>query len=95
MGEINIGQYAFPFILTAILAFVYKQFELPDGTSKLSAVWKTRIPVIIGVATAIGAMFYLGVEPIFKNIVEYALYGFIEGGAAIGLWEMVSRQREK
>ena len=95
MGEINIGAYAFPFILAAILAFVYKQFELPDGSSRLSAAWKTRIPVIVGVIGSIGAMFYLGIEPTYKNLVDYAIYGFIEGGSAIGLWELVSKQREK
>ena len=95
MGEINIGQYAFPFVLTAILAFLYKQFELPGGGSSLSAVWKTRLAVITGVFVALGAMFYLGIEPTYKNLVDYILYGFINGGAAIGLWELVSRQKEK
>jgi len=95
MGEISLGQYAFPFVLTAILAFVYKQFELPDGESMLSSVWKTRISVLAGIVVALGAMFYLGVEPTYKAIVDYVLYGFINGGAAIGLWELVSKQKEK
>ncbi len=49
----------------------------------------------LGVAVDIGAMFYVGAQPNFKTIVDYALYGFINGGSAIGLWELVSKQREK
>jgi hypothetical protein len=45
------------------------------------------IAIGLGIVLGIVAMFYNGIQPIFKNIVDYVLYGFMAGAGAVGLWE--------
>lgn len=89
MQEINLGQYAIPFLITIFLAVIFKPFDNPDGTSKLPDWLKGYIAIGIGVALGIIGMFYSGVQPItFKVWVDYILYGFVQGAASIGIFKI-------
>jgi len=87
MEEISFGQYALPVILMVGLAFFYKIFDKSDGTSYIPSRLKPLIAISLGILLGIVAMFYNGIQPIFKNIVDYVLYGFMAGAGAVGLWE--------
>jgi hypothetical protein len=87
MEEISFGQYALPVILMVGLAFFYKIFDKADGTSYIPNRLKPLIAISLGMLLGIVAMFYNGIQPIFKNVVDYVLYGFMAGAGAVGLWE--------
>jgi hypothetical protein len=87
MNEVNFGQYALPVILMVGLGFIYKLFDRADGTSYIPNRLKPLIAIGLGMALGIVGMFYNGIQPIFKNIVDYLLYGFMAGAGAVGLWE--------
>jgi hypothetical protein len=87
MEEISFGQYALPVILMVGLAFFYKIFDKADGTSYIPNRLKPLIAISLGIILGIVAMFYNGIQPVFKNIVDYVLYGFMAGAGAVGLWE--------
>lgn len=88
MQEVNLGQYAIPFLITILLAFVFKPFENPDGTSKIKDWTKGYIAAAIGVVVGIVAMFYKGGEITFTTWVDYILYGFVQGTSAIGIFKL-------
>ena len=85
--EVNFGQYALPIILTVFLSIIYKIAGNPDGTSAIPDKAKPVIAICLGMALGIVGMFYQGVAPVFKNIVDFTLYGLMTGAAAVGLWE--------
>jgi hypothetical protein len=87
MQEISFGQYALPVVLMIGLAFFYKLFDKSDGTSYIPNRLKPLIAIGLGIVLGIVAMFYNGIQPIFKNIVDFVLYGFMAGAGAVGLWE--------
>ncbi len=95
MQEISFGQYALPVILMVGLAFFYKLFDKADGTSYISDRAKPLIAIGLGIGLGIVGMYYNGIQPIFKNIVDHALYGFMAGASAIGLWEGFSAVKSK
>ena len=85
--EINFGQYALPVVLTVLLAIIYKIAGNPDGTSTIPDRAKPVIAILLGMALGIAGMFYQGIKPNFKSIVDFTLYGLMAGAAAVGLWE--------
>ncbi len=87
MQEVQFGQYALPVIITVILAFVYKSFDNPDGSSSIPNRSKPLIAISIGIGLGIVGLFYNAVEASFKNIVDHVLYGFMTGASAVGIWE--------
>jgi len=91
MQEISFGQYALPVILTVVLAVIYKQFDKADGTSSLPNRIKPLIAIGAGICLGVVGMFYNGVQPAFKAVVDYVLYGFMTGCSAVGLWEGFSK----
>jgi len=88
MQEVNLGQYAIPFIITILLAFVFKPFDNPDGTSKLKDWIKGYIAAALGILICLVAMFYKGGTITFTTWVDYILYGFIQGASAIGIFKL-------
>lgn len=85
--EINFGPYALPVLLTVFLAIIYKLAGNPDGTSTIPDRAKPIIAILLGIGLAIIGMFYAGLKPTFKVIVDYVLYGLMMGASAVGLWE--------
>lgn len=79
--EPTLGAYSVPLILTVVMAIVYKNFTtIPDR-------WKSTITIVIGILLSVVAMFYEGDTSTIKNIVDHILYGFMQGSAAVGIWE--------
>lgn len=86
--DVNFGQYALPVILMVILSLVYKVFGEDAGKPGLiSDKAKPVIAICAGMGLGIVGMFYNAVPLIFKNFVDYLLYGFMAGCSAVGLWE--------
>ena len=85
--EINFGQYALPVVLTVLLAIIYKIAGNPDGTSTIPDRAKPVIAILLGIALGVAGMFYQGIKPSFKSIMDFTLYGLMAGAAAVGLWE--------
>lgn len=85
--EVNFGSYALPVVLTVLLAIIYKIAGNPDGTSTIPDRAKPVIAILLGIALGIAGMFYQGIKPAFKSIMDFALYGLMTGAAAVGLWE--------
>lgn len=88
MQEISLGQYAIPFLITILLAFVFKPFDKSDGSSILKDWQKGYIAAILGVAIGFVAMFYKGGVVTFTTWVDYILYGFVQGTSAIGIFKL-------
>ena len=87
--EVTFGQYALPVVLTVVLAVVYKVFgQNEEGVGVISDRAKPIIAIALGLALGILGLFYAGVEPTIKNIIDYALYGFMAGCSSVGLWEL-------
>jgi len=82
MTEVNFGQYALPVVLTVVLALIYKI------ATTISDRAKPIIAVLCGIGLGVLGLFYNAVDPIFKNVVDYVLYGFMTGCTAVGLWEI-------
>lgn len=79
--EPSLGPYSVPLILTVVMAVVYKTFEsIPDR-------WKSTITIIIGVLLSVIALVYEGDTFTAHNTIDHLLYGFMQGAAAVGLWE--------
>lgn len=86
--EINLGQYAVPFLVTIFLAFAFKPFDKPDGTSSIPDWLKGYCAAIVGVLIGIVAMFYGGGQITFTTWVDFILYGFVQGTSAIGIFKL-------
>jgi len=86
--EVNLGQYALPFLLTILLAFAFKPLDNCDGTSKLKDWQKGYIAATLGIAIGIVAMFYKGGQINFTTWVDFILYGFVQGTSAIGIFKL-------
>ncbi|NIP33137.1 hypothetical protein GWN26_09245 [Candidatus Saccharibacteria bacterium] len=83
MQEIALGQYSIPVILTVVLTLIYKMTVVPDRVKALVAIG-------IGVVLGIIGMVYNAAPPYTaKLVIDYALYGFMTGAAAVGLYEGV------
>ena len=88
MQEISFGQYALPVILMVVLAFVYKiAGQEGDQPGYISNRAKPLIAIAVGIGLGIVGMYYKGIAPSFKAVVDYVLYGFMTGCSTVGLWE--------
>jgi len=85
--EIVFGEYALPLVLMVILALFYR--IVGDGV--VSNRWKSVIAVFAGVGLGIAGISYNGQPWTAQVIIDYALYGFMQGAAAVGLWEVTSK----
>lgn len=88
MQEVSLGQYAIPFLITVLLAFVFRPFGRADGTSRIKDWQKGYIAAAIGILIALVAMFYKGGTITFTTWVDFILYGFIQGTSAIGIFKL-------
>lgn len=82
---VKFGAYALPFLMTTFLAII---FSFVDFSDKL----KNAIALLLGIGLAIAYIPYKGIPWTFVNIFDYALYGLIQGAAAVGLWKTVNIQ---
>ncbi len=99
-----VGSYTIPFLLTLILAVVYsfftaKQGDPPVEISTLTDKTKNAIALGAGVLLGIAALILKwdagGFQLTASNIILYALNGFIQGAAAVGLWKSFTTQAGK
>lgn len=84
MEEITFGGYALPVLLSILMGMLFKLVPIADR-------WKALITIAAGTGLGILALFYAGKEPTFVNYVDYALFGFMSGAGAVGLYEGVYR----
>ena len=85
--EINFGAYALPVVLMVILALFYR--IVGDGV--VSNRWKAVIAVVCGTGLGIVGIAYNTQPWTAQIITDYALYGFMQGAAAVGLWEVTTK----
>ncbi len=95
MDEVSLGQYGLPVVLTVLLGIFYKVCEREDGTSCVPNRFKPLVAILLGMALGIVAMFYKMLTPTFPVIVDHVLYGIMAGSAAVGLWELSTKTRNK
>lgn len=86
MEEIQFGAYALPVVLMVVLSLFYRIVgEALDNR------WKSVIAIVCGTGLGIAGIAYAGQMWTAKVIIDYALYGFMQGAAAVGLWEVTSK----
>ena len=84
--EINFGAYALPLVLMVVLALFYRVV----GT-EVNSRYKALIAVLAGIGLGIAGIAYNEQPWTAKVIIDYALYGFMQGAAAVGLWEVTTK----
>ena len=84
--EINFGAYALPVVLMVILGLFYRFV----GT-EVSNRWKSLIAVLAGVGLGMAGIAYAELAWTAKNVIDFGLYGFMQGAAAVGLWEVTTK----
>ena len=83
MEQVTLGQYSLPVLLTVILGIFYKL--MGEG---LGDRWKSPIALVVGLGLGLVAMVYNQPEPYtWKVVIDYCLFGFMAGAAAVGLYE--------
>jgi uncharacterized membrane protein len=82
---VKFGGYALPFLMTAFLAVIY-QFHI--FTDK----WKNFIALLLGIGLSILFLLYKGLTLDIVNVVDYTIYGFLQGATAVGLWKTLNIQ---
>ena len=81
--EVQFGQYALPVILSVLLSIIFKMAGGSIGDR-----FKSLIAIVCGIALGIVGLFYTGEEPRTTAMwVDYIIYGFMSGAAAVGLYE--------
>ena len=99
-----VGSYAVPFLLTLVLAVVYSFFteqtgDPPVEVSTLSNKAKNGMALAIGTLLGIAALILKwdmgGFSITASAVILYALNGFIQGAAAVGLWKSFTTQAGK
>jgi multisubunit Na+/H+ antiporter MnhB subunit len=83
MEEVQLGQYGIPALLTVILMVVYNYL----GTEKIGKRGKPLIAMGLGIILSLIALKYKGLPFTFINVVDYFLYGLLQGAGAVGLYE--------
>jgi len=82
MEELQLGQYAFPVILTIILGMIYKIIpSIPDRI-------KVVISVLVAMTLSLIPIAYKGILWTFPVIVDHLLYGIMAGASAAGIYEL-------
>ena len=76
----EIAQYSFSGILAIMLGVIWKYIDANDR-------WKPLIAIVCGIGLGLVSLGYMGKAWTFVNIVNYAIYGFMNGAAAVGLYE--------
>lgn len=79
-GEVNLGQYTIPGLITLFLMIIFNFLAIGDR-------YKPLIAIGLGVGLGILAIPYNRQPWEFVIIVDCVLYGIIAGAAAVGLYE--------
>lgn len=82
---VKFGGYALPFLMTGFLAVIYQFADFSDRI-------KNGIALALGVGLSILYLFYKGIEINIVNLVDYIIYGFLQGAASVGLWRTLNIQ---
>ncbi len=82
MDEVTFGKYALPVILMLFLSIAFKFAPAVQDR------WKSLIALLAGLGLGILAIPYQGLPWTIVNIVDYSLYGLVQGAAATGLYEV-------
>lgn len=80
--EVSFGQYAVPVILTVVLQVVFNFFPV------IADRWKSIIAISFGIALGLVAIPYNALPWTVVNIVDHAIYGFMLGASAVGIYEL-------
>jgi hypothetical protein len=86
MEEIQFGAYALPVVLMVILALFYRIVG-----ENVSNRWKSVIAVLAGTGLGVAGIAYANQPWTAQVIIDYSLYGFMQGAAAVGLWEVTTK----
>lgn len=84
MDEVTFGQYGLPVVLTIFMGVIFKVIPIADR-------WKALLTIAVGTGLGILGLAYAGKPWTLPFIVDYALYGFMSGAGAVGLYEGVYR----
>jgi hypothetical protein len=84
--EINFGAYALPVVLMVVLALFYRIVG-----ANIDNRWKSVIAVVAGCGLGLAGIAYNAQPWTAKIIIDYVLYGFMQGAAAVGLWEVTTK----
>lgn len=84
--EVQFGSYALPVVLMVILGFFYR--IVGEGIDNR---WKSVIAVAAGVGLGIAGIAYNNQPWTAQAIIDYALYGFMMGASAVGIWEVTTK----
>ena len=90
--EITIGGVAFPFLLSAILSYLYSFFRKSDGTDILSDRIKNVFTLVVAIGLSLASLPYSNLPMSYANVFNYSLYGFMQAMAAVGLYDTLSVQ---
>lgn len=88
-NDLSFGQYPLPFLLTIIMAFIYKAIPvIPDRLKGF---------ITVGVAVGLGYlwMLYSEVAVDVRSMVDTFAYCFIQGAAAVGIYELQDKARKQ
>ena len=86
MEEIKFGAYALPVVLMVMLGLVYRMLG-----ETIPLRWKSTIAVFAGIGLGLAGVAYNSQPWTAKIIIDYGLYGFMQGAAAVGLWEVTTK----
>lgn len=84
MEEVTFGQYGLPVLLTVLMGVIFKFVPISDR-------FKALVTIFLGTGLGLLGLAYAGKPWEVKFIVDYALYGFMAGASAVGLYEGVYR----
>ena len=90
MDEVQLGQYSIPVLLTVVLMFIYNYI----GEEKISKRQRPLIAIGLGIILSLIALKYKGLGFTFVNVVDYFIYGLLQGASAVGLFEGQKAARE-
>jgi hypothetical protein len=92
MDEVlNIGKYSIPFLLTMALAVIYS--FAPSASDRM----KNGIALLAGIGLGLLGLYYgywqgkVVIGPVV--LIDYIIYGFLQGAAAVGLWKSLNIQK--
>lgn len=82
---VKLGGYGIPFLMTAFLAVIYQFHNFTDK-------WKNAIALFLGIGLSILFLFYKGMPLNVVNLIDYTIYGFLQGASAVGIWKTINIQ---
>lgn len=85
--EINFGAYSLPVVLTIILTFIFRFI----GEDRIPKRVKPAVALVAGIGLGMAAVAYNAEPWTAKVIIDYGIYGIVQGAAAIGLWEVTTK----